>query len=144
MICLDTNLLIHSHQRESNLHESAQAFVKKMAEASSPWTICYPSLVEFYGIVTKSSIWEEPTSPEEAFDQIHAWKESPTLRILNDTSSSLEVLQDLAISGRVTGPMIHDARIAACCLSNGVSLLYTIDRDFSRFPKLKARNPLIM
>jgi predicted nucleic acid-binding protein len=37
--------------------------------------------------------------------------------------------------------MVHDARIAACCLSNGVTELLTLDRDFSRFPQLKTRNP---
>lgn len=37
----------------------------------------------------------------------------------------------------------HDARIAACCLLGGVGELWTVDRDFSRFPALKTRNPLI-
>jgi predicted nucleic acid-binding protein len=38
---------------------------------------------------------------------------------------------------------IHDARIAAICLQHGVSELWTADRDFSRFPKVKVRNPLV-
>lgn len=41
------------------------------------------------------------------------------------------------------GALIHDARIAACCLTGGVGELWTVDRDFSRFPALKTRNPLI-
>ena len=36
-----------------------------------------------------------------------------------------------------------DARIAACCLVNGVSELWTVDRDFSRFPALRTRNTLV-
>ncbi len=39
---------------------------------------------------------------------------------------------------------VHDARIAAICLAHGVSELWTADRDFSRFPELKARNPLVI
>ena len=38
--------------------------------------------------------------------------------------------------------MIHDARIAAICLHNGVTELWTADRDFSRFKPLKTVNPL--
>jgi predicted nucleic acid-binding protein len=38
--------------------------------------------------------------------------------------------------------MVHDARIVAICLHHGVSELWTADRDFSRFPSLKTRNPL--
>ena len=36
---------------------------------------------------------------------------------------------------------LHDARIADLCLHHGVSELWTADRDFSLFPKLKTRNP---
>jgi uncharacterized protein len=39
--------------------------------------------------------------------------------------------------------MVHDARIAALCLTHGVREFLTADRDFSRFPALRARNPLI-
>jgi predicted nucleic acid-binding protein len=43
----------------------------------------------------------------------------------------------------VTGPLFHDARIAAICLSHGVTALWTADRDFSRFPALRTHNPLV-
>jgi predicted nucleic acid-binding protein len=39
--------------------------------------------------------------------------------------------------------MVHDARIAALCLSHGVCELWSADRDFSRFPALRTRNPLV-
>jgi hypothetical protein len=34
-------------------------------------------------------------------------------------------------------------RIAALCIANGISELWTADRDFGRFAKLRARNPLV-
>ena len=40
-------------------------------------------------------------------------------------------------------PRIHNARIAALCLHHGVRELWTADRDFSMFPRLKTRNPLV-
>jgi predicted nucleic acid-binding protein len=30
----------------------------------------------------------------------------------------------------------------SCCLSHGIDELWTVDRDFSRFPRLRCRNPL--
>ena len=45
-------------------------------------------------------------------------------------------------TGRIAGPMVHDARVAALCLHHGVETLFTADRDFSRFPGLRVRNPL--
>jgi predicted nucleic acid-binding protein len=44
--------------------------------------------------------------------------------------------------GRIAGPRVHDARIAALCLVHGVRELWTADRDFSRFPSLATSNPL--
>ena len=48
-----------------------------------------------------------------------------------------------ATAGRVVGPQVHDARIAALCRLHGVRELWTADRDFTRFDGLVVRNPLI-
>jgi uncharacterized protein len=45
--------------------------------------------------------------------------------------------------GRVTGPRVHYARIAALCVYHGVTELWSADRDFGRFGDVKVRNPLI-
>ncbi len=55
----------------------------------------------------------------------------------------LNRLSALIKRGQVVGGMIHDARIAAICIHHGVSVLWTADRDFSRYPLLKTKNPLI-
>jgi predicted nucleic acid-binding protein len=52
-------------------------------------------------------------------------------------------LRDIVLAARLSGPRIHDARIAALCLHHGVRELWTADRDFSAFPQLKTRNPLV-
>ena len=143
MIALDTNLLVHAHRADASLHAKARTVVKELAESLVPWGICYHSLVEFYGIVTRPGIWETASSPEQALDQIAAWRESPSLRILHDTEGCIDILGELVLSGRVCGALVHDARIAACCLSHTVQELWTVDRDFSRFPSLKIRNPLV-
>ncbi len=99
-------------------------------------------MVEFYGIVTRRGIWESPSTPAMAFDQLDAWRESPSLRMLHDTEDCIDPLKELALGGSVSGGMIHDARVASCCLSHGIDELWTVDRDFSRFPRLRHRNPL--
>jgi len=74
---------------------------------------------------------------------VEIWLESPTLLLLSESTNYWRVLRELALNGHIAGPKIHDARIAALCMDNGVSTLLTADRDFSRFPKLVTRNPLI-
>lgn len=41
------------------------------------------------------------------------------------------------------GGQFHNARTAAMCLENAVSLLWRLDRDFGRFKELKAVNPSV-
>jgi toxin-antitoxin system PIN domain toxin len=142
MIAVDTNLLVHAHRRDASLHVEAMDCLRFLAEAPAPWAICYHSLIEFYGVVSQPRIWNEPSSPAAIADQIAAWRESPSLRILTDTPDDLPPLMQLAATAKVKGPMIHDARIANCCLVNGIRELWTVDRDFSRFKGLKSRNPL--
>ena len=53
------------------------------------------------------------------------------------------ILRQLVTETKVAGPRIHDAMIAAGCLAHGVTELWTADRDFSRFPALRARNACV-
>jgi len=143
MIAIDTNILVHAHQREADLHVSAKTLLRRLAESPIPWCVCYHSFIEFYGVVTRNNIWREPSTPEQAMNQISCWRKSPSLRILFDDASMFDLISQLVIAANVKGPLIHDARIAACCLNHGVSELWTVDRDFSRFPELKTKNPLV-
>jgi uncharacterized protein len=143
MIAIDTNLLVHAHRKDTTLHVDAKACLKALVESGAQWGICYHSLVEFYGVVTRAQLWRVPTPPELVWEQIHAWREAPSFHLLTDSLVSLESLEHLSRQAKLQGSVIHDARIAACCLSCGVTELWTIDRDFSRFPQLRTRNPLV-
>ena len=63
--------------------------------------------------------------------------------MLAETDEHWIALSHVLTTSRVTGPRIHDARVAALCLQHGVSELWSADRDFNRFPELKVRNPLV-
>ena len=103
-----------------------------------PW----PCVHEFLAIVTHPRIYDPPTPITAALDQMDAWLESPSLVLLTEAGDYWAALRPLLEAGRVIGPRIHDARIAALCRSHGVRELWTADRDFSRFPALVSRNPL--
>jgi predicted nucleic acid-binding protein len=143
MIALDTNILVHAHRKDASLHNEAASCLRRLAEEPRAWSICFHSLIEFYGIVSHPKIWDQPTSPTQVEDQITAWRESPSLRILVESADDIKKLMVIAKTAKVVGPMIHDARIASCCLVNGVRELWTVDRDFSRFSGLQTRNPLV-
>lgn len=78
----------------------------------------------------------------EAVDQIEVWMESPSLRMIGEGDNYWEQLKKTLRDAKVTGPKIHDMRIAAICMESGVSELWSADRDFSRC-RLKVMNPLL-
>jgi predicted nucleic acid-binding protein len=63
--------------------------------------------------------------------------------LLGETQKHWENLRAMIVDARIEGPKVHDARIAALCVQHGVRELLSADRDFSRFPKIAVRNPLI-
>ena len=99
-------------------------------------------LHEFYSIVTHPRIYDPPSSPAEGSDQIAAWLQSPSAVPVSEGETYWMTLSSLLSNGKVAGPLVHDARIAALCLSHGARELWSADRDFSRFPRLKVSNPL--
>jgi predicted nucleic acid-binding protein len=62
--------------------------------------------------------------------------------MLGERPSYWPSLRERVEQGRTGGAQVHDARIAALCLEHGARELLTVDRDFSRFRNLAARNPL--
>jgi uncharacterized protein len=143
VIAVDTNVLVYAHRRDSPFHDVAAAAIREIAESPAPWALPWPCAHEFYSIVTHPRIYDPPSSPAEAISQIDAWLESPSVVPLGEGGTYWSVLSLLLASAKVTGPLVHDARIAALCLSHGIRKLWSADRDFSRFRELKVTNPLV-
>lgn len=143
MIALDTNILVYAHRRDSPFHGPALETLAELANGSAAWAIPWPCVHEFISIVTHPRIYSPPTGIDTAFEFLGNWFQSETLLLLSEGVTHFTRLASLAARARLAGPKIHDARIAALCLAQGVDLLYTADRDFSLFPDLKTRNPLV-
>jgi hypothetical protein len=143
MIAVDTNLLVYAHREDSPWHETAYARLAALSEGRGPWALPWPCLHEFVAVVTHPRIYDPPTPLELALEQVDAWLESPSLLLLSESPGYWPELRTILHAGRVAGPQVHDARIAALCLSHGIREFWSADRDFSRFPAVTVRNPLV-
>jgi len=143
MIAVDTNILVAFQRLEYAYHARAVEIMTDVAEGTALWAVPWPCLHEFFAVVTHPRIFKTPTPPEHALDVVSALLASPSVRLLTEGPGHWERLSRLVLSGHIAGPAAHDARIAAICLEHGVRELWTLDRDFSRFPALKTRNPFV-
>ena len=143
MIAVDTNILVYAHREDSPFHEAAFRRVAELAEGLASWAIPWPCLHEFLAIVTHPRIYAPPSPLARALDQVEAWCGSPTLVLLAETAEHWRYLRGVLEGGRIAGPQVHDARIAALCRQHGVRELWSADRDFGRFAGLAVANPLV-
>lgn len=143
MIAVDTNILVYAHRADSPFHDRARSALESLAAGAREWAIPWPCVHEFFAIVTHARIYKTATPREAAFAQLRALHALANLVFITEADDHLRHLERLALSARLHGAAIHEARIAAICLSHGVAELWSADRDFGRFAALAVRNPLV-
>jgi deoxyribonuclease IV len=85
--------------------------LRELAEGSQPWAIPWPCAYEFFSVVTNRRIWKESAStPEQAWLQLEAWFEAPSVRVLSEPSDFPALLGDFARRPRVRGRVPAGAR----------------------------------
>ena len=143
MIAVDTNILVYAHRADSPFHDRARLTLESLAVGRRTWAIPWPCAHEFFAGVTHPRIYNTATPASTAVAPLRALQTLSNLLFLAEADDHLQHLEPLALAAKLEGGAIHDARIAAICRSHGVAELWSADRDFSRFPSLVVRNPLI-
>lgn len=141
MIALDTNILVYARREEAPFHKEAIKLLKDLAEGDEHWALPWPCVYEFLRVVTHPRVFDPPTRLEAALDDLESLLDAPSLLLLGEGPRHLTHLLRLTKTGQAIGNLAHDAHIAALIIEHGVSEFLTADRDFSRFPGVRARNP---
>ena len=143
MIAVDTTILVYAHRRDAPDHEAASTALRELSEGSTRWAIPWACLHEFMAVVTRPRYLTTPSTQAQASEQIDAWLASPTLTTIAESGRHWLTFGALVAAGNIVGNQVHDAKIAAVCLDAGVREFWSADRDFSRYPSLRTRNPLV-
>jgi toxin-antitoxin system PIN domain toxin len=141
VIAVDTNVLVYARRQETSHHARARDLVRKLAEGHEPWAVPWPCIYEFLRVVTHPRIFAPPTKLEDAIEDLESLFESPSITLLGESPAHAGHLRRMVLEGRAAGNLAHDAHIAALAIEHGVQELWTTDRDFTRFPGLRVRDP---
>ena len=141
MILVDANLLLYAYNASAPEHESARAWLEDALSGAEPVAFSWPVLLAFIRIATNSRAFPHPLSRLEATAAVSSWLDQPQAVVLSPGERHWELLQQLLSEGKVVGPLVSDAHLAALTIEHGGTLV-TTDRDFTRFPKLKFKNPI--
>ena len=142
MIAIDTNLLVYAHRPETPFHGRARQVLTEAVGEPEPVAVPWPCVHEFLAVVSNPRIFTDPTPMATALDGIRRLLNSLTGGFLAEDEGYLDALERVVRPAQLQGAVVHDARIAALCLYHGVRVLWSADRDFSRFPNLAVTNPL--
>lgn len=143
MIAVDTQILVYATRADMPWHKAALSSMIKLAESGEPWAIPWACVHEFVGTLTRPKLLDPPSTLRDAFDAVDRWRVSPGLTFVGEGPNHLDTIRTLATSAKIAGARIRDARITAICIENGISELWTADRDLAAFAKLRIRNPLL-
>jgi hypothetical protein len=141
VILVDANLLLYAYHSRAEQHERSRAWLEAVLSGPDPVGFAWLTLWAFLRIATNARVFERPLSTAEAEAAVSSWLAQPAAHILAPGERHWEILRGLVREGQTAGPLVMDAVLAAIALEHGATI-YTTDRDFSRFPRLKWMNPL--
>jgi toxin-antitoxin system PIN domain toxin len=131
---------VYAHRRQAAQHEAALEALREVSTGSRSWGIPVFVVGEFVRLVTHPSLFEYPSSLEDAFAALRGLLQSRRALLLRPGRRYWAILQDVVIDGHATGNHMFDAQIAAVCLEHGADTILTEDRDFRRFSGLRVRH----
>ncbi|PYS40743.1 MAG: PIN domain nuclease [Acidobacteria bacterium] len=141
MIVVDVNLLLYAYNASAEHHKKARAWLEDVLSGHEPVALSWIVILAFLRLSTSRRMFPRPLSMAEATVIVSKWFERSQAVIVNPGGHHWTILQEAIFGAKAAGPLVTDAHIAAIAIENGATL-YTTDRDFARFPKLKFKNPI--
>jgi toxin-antitoxin system PIN domain toxin len=138
---LDANILLYAYQTASPFHARAKAWLEGLLSSGEPIGLPWQTVGAFLRVVTNRRIPGQRVSPELAALAVDVWLDQPNVRMLAPGERHWPLLREMMTAGQANGPMVTDAALAALTIEYG-GVLHTTDRDFTRFPGLRWKNPI--
>jgi toxin-antitoxin system PIN domain toxin len=132
----DVNLLLYAVNADSPQHEAARSWLESAFAGASGIAFCWPALVGFLRLSTRSGIFSQPLTLDHALELLHAWLDHPAARVISPTERHAALLSSLLLARGRGGNLVSDAHIAALAIEHGAEL-GTFDRDFEQFAGLR-------
>lgn len=142
MIIPDANLLLYAYDEASPFHARAKCWLSECLSGPEPVGLVAVVLFAFVRVGTSPKVFETPFTIAEATSRVKGWLDASPTELLAvtraDVDQALTWLNEAGSGGNLT----TDAQIAAVakrCRAH----VHTADTDFSRFPNVRWKNPIL-
>lgn len=141
MILVDANLLVYARVRDFTQHERAREWLDARLNGPTGVGLPWATLLAFVRLVSNPRIFREPMAVDAAWAQVEEWLACDPVWTPVPTERHSSLLAELLPLSGGRSNLVPDADLAALAMEYGL-VLHSTDRDFSRFPGLRWKNPL--
>jgi len=141
VILPDVNVLLYAFRRDADRHAEYQAWLQDVVTGDEPYGMAPQALASVLRISTNRRIFAPATPLQAALDFCRMLLESDYCVVVQPGPRHWKIFSDLCDSSGATGNLVQDAWFAALAIEAGCEWI-TTDRDYSRFPGLRWREPL--
>jgi uncharacterized protein len=140
MILPDVNVLVHAHNADSAVHESARLWWDACLAGSEGIGLAWATMLGFLRITTNRRVVARPLPVRDVMDRLAAWLALPHVHIAQPSDTHFERLRAELEHLGTAGNLTTDAHLAVLAVERGY-VLYSTDADFARFRGLRWVNP---
>jgi len=138
----DVNLLIYAYHENDPHHMAAREWWENSLEKGGLVGLSWIAMGGFLRLITHPRVLLIPMNIKEATAIVRSWLNHPQVVVITPGRRFDKIfLHFLEISG-TGGNLTTDAHLAALTVEHE-SILHSTDNDFSRFPGLSWKNPLM-
>jgi len=143
LILIDANLLLYAYDPRSPFYGDTRRWLGEAFSDEEEIGIPFQAVLAFLRVSTKLYSAGTPSAMAIALATVDSWLALANVGLLGSGPKHWQIFKTLCLASGVTGDVSTDVHIAALAIENDATL-YSADRDFARFPRLRWRNPLVV
>jgi uncharacterized protein len=138
---VDTNVLVNASNETSPHYERANALISYLSSGPQLAVLLWPTVLGYLRIVTHPRIFPTPLTNEDAAANISDLLQQPNILPGGEEVGFWDTYQKVAAPLKPRGNLVPDTHLVALMHQQGVSTIWTADRDFRKFDGITALNP---
>jgi len=135
-------VLVHAFHAGAPDHERYRGWLESAIASDEPFGLSDLVLSGFVRVATHPRIFDPPAPTEQALAFADALRAQPNAVAVATGPRHWQIFERLCLAAGAKGNLVPDAYLAALAIESGSEWI-TTDRDFSRFPGLRWRHPLV-
>jgi len=140
VILPDVNVLVYAYREDAARHARYRSWLEAVLNGPEAYGLSDLVLAGFLRVVTHPRVFSPPSPTGHALDFTEVLRGHPNCVSVAPGPRHWDIFTGLCRTPGVKGNLVPDAYLAALAIESGSEWM-TTDRDYSRFPGLRWRDP---